>query len=60
MLEKLLVRQRREIKAELSESRKILTTGFTPPDDQLDPDELTAWTAVARVILNLHETITRY
>ena len=26
----------------------------------LDRAELAAWTSVARVILNLHETITRY
>ena len=29
------------------------------PTSQLDPAELAAWTSVARVILNLHETITR-
>jgi hypothetical protein len=29
------------------------------PDD-VDPIHLAAWTSVARVILNLHETITRY
>ena len=28
-----------------------------PPD--IDPAELAAWTSVARVLLNLHETITR-
>jgi hypothetical protein len=30
----------------------------TPPD--IDPSELAAWTSVTRVLLNLHEGITRY
>jgi hypothetical protein len=36
------------------------TVGELPPPDGLDPAELAAWTSVARTILNLHETITRY
>lgn len=36
----------------------LLRTGFAPVAD-FDKAELAAWTSVARVILNLHETITR-
>jgi hypothetical protein len=31
-----------------------------PADAALNPAEDAAWTTLARVILNLHETITRY
>jgi hypothetical protein len=37
----------------------ILKTGFAPVPPGVDPAELAAWTHVARVLLNLHETITR-
>ena len=37
----------------------FLKTGEKPTDATLDPAELAAWTSIARVILNLHETITR-
>lgn len=38
---------------------KLLKTGFSPIPEGLDHAELAAWTHVARVLLNLHETITR-
>ncbi len=38
---------------------KLLSVGQTPVPDSLDKAELAAWTHVARVLLNLHETITR-
>ncbi len=37
----------------------LLMTGFAPTPAALSPAELAAWTHVARVLLNLHETITR-
>jgi hypothetical protein len=37
----------------------LLKTGLSPVSTTLDPAELAAWTHVARVLLNLHETITR-
>jgi len=37
----------------------FLKTGFAPVPATLDKAELAAWTHVARVLLNLHETITR-
>jgi hypothetical protein len=39
---------------------KLLSTGAHPTPKDADVSELAAWTSVARVILNLHETITRY
>jgi hypothetical protein len=41
-------------------ARKLLATGDHPPAKDADVAELAAWTSVARAILNLHETITRY
>jgi hypothetical protein len=37
----------------------LLKNGFAPVPEGLDKSELAAWTHVARVLLNLHETITR-
>jgi mono/diheme cytochrome c family protein len=37
----------------------LIHTGERPVAADLDPAELAAWTSVARVVLNLHETITR-
>jgi hypothetical protein len=40
-------------------AKKLLSTGAHPLAKDVDDGELAAWTSVARVILNLHETITR-
>ena len=37
----------------------LLKTGLAPVPEGQNPIDLAAWTSVARVILNLHETITR-
>lgn len=37
----------------------FLKVGFAPAPPDVAPAELAAWTSVARVILNLHETVTR-
>jgi hypothetical protein len=39
---------------------KLLKVGNAPRNTSLSPYEHAAWTSVCRVILNLHETITRY
>jgi Protein of unknown function (DUF1553)/Protein of unknown function (DUF1549)/Planctomycete cytochrome C len=39
---------------------ELVKTGFSPAPKDLNVSELAAWTNVARVILNLHETITRF
>jgi hypothetical protein len=37
----------------------LLKVGFATAPGEIDAAELAAWTSAARVILNLHETITR-
>ena len=37
----------------------LLTIGLAPVGKDLDRPTLAAWTSVARVLMNLHETITR-
>ena len=44
----------------VEEAKKLIATGDAPQPSELDPIELAAWTSVARTLLNLHETITRY
>lgn len=45
--------------AEKSDDAKKLITNTTPPETST-PEELAAWTQACRVLLNLHEVITRY
>jgi hypothetical protein len=40
-------------------AQDLLKAGFAPVPADIPPFELAAWTHVARVLLNLHETITR-
>ena len=49
-----------EYTANLDAAGALVATGEAPLTEGLEPDELAAWTSVARVVLNLHETITRY
>jgi hypothetical protein len=44
---------------DLESAVALIHTGQSSPDPELDPAELAAWTSVARVLLNLHEVITR-
>jgi len=54
-----LATQREYYAAVPDDAAKLLATGFAPvPTENLT--ELAAWTSVCRVLLNLHETITRY
>jgi hypothetical protein len=46
--------------ADTTAANELITTGEWPVPQDIEPAELAAWTSVARVILNLHETITRY
>ncbi|MCC9603853.1 PSD1 and planctomycete cytochrome C domain-containing protein [Stieleria sp. JC731] len=39
---------------------QVLSQGIAKVDQGLQPNELAAWTSVARVLLNLQESITRY
>ncbi|MGC4005672.1 MAG: DUF1553 domain-containing protein [Pirellulales bacterium] len=59
-LTEFLTKQRAAFAAGESDPAKYLKIGLRPPNAKLDPVELAAWTSVCRVVLNLHETITRY
>ena len=45
--------------ADRAAAESLAKVGFAPAPAGVDPAELAAWTHVARVLLNLHETITR-
>ena len=55
LLDKHLAEYRQDTQA----AESLLKVGLLPAPKDVDPAELAAWTNVARVILNLHETITR-
>jgi hypothetical protein len=59
ILEQLWQKHLHEYQSDANAAREILTVGAKPAAADLAPAELAAWTSVARVILNLHETITR-
>jgi hypothetical protein len=48
-----------QYRADPAAARSLLGTGLSPVPQDIDPAELAAWTSLARVILNLHETNTR-
>jgi Protein of unknown function (DUF1553) len=43
-----------------ADASKLISVGESPVPKDVNPGELAAWTSVARVVLNLSETITRY
>jgi hypothetical protein len=55
-----LGKQREYYGGHKDDARKVVHTGFAPVAAGEDESELAAWTGVCRVILNLHEGITRY
>ena len=44
----------------LGDAERLVSVGETPVPENIDRIELAAWTSVARAVLNLHESITRY
>jgi hypothetical protein len=59
LLLELYARHKADFTKDGEAARKLIGTGERPVPADLDAVELAAWTSVARVILNLHETITR-
>ncbi|MEQ8763475.1 MAG: PSD1 and planctomycete cytochrome C domain-containing protein [Planctomycetota bacterium] len=59
-LTQLLSEHRRDYAEDPAAARSLLGVGEWQNDPDLDPVELAAWTSIARVLLNLHESITRY
>ena len=49
-----------EYTANLDDANALVATGEAATTEGVEPAELAAWTSIGRVILNLHETITRY
>jgi hypothetical protein len=58
-LRQVLTERRKAYQADPTAAQAFLKVGLTPPPAGLAPAELAAWTHVTRVLLNLHETITR-
>jgi len=59
VLKTLLEKQRQQFTAAPSQADALVKVGQSAAPSNVSPAELAAWTAVARVILNLHEVITR-
>ena len=55
----LLVKHSATYTSDSEAAAALVKTGLTPLSKDVNVSELAAWTSVARVILNLHETITR-
>jgi hypothetical protein len=55
----LLEKQRVNYRANPESALRLGQTGLFQPGQSIDPIESAAWTHPARVLLNLHETITR-
>jgi hypothetical protein len=51
--------QRKLFKSGEADPDKLLKVGLRPANQELDKVELAAWTSLCRVVLNLHETVTR-
>lgn len=60
ILEDLLNDMRDGYRADPERGKELIKVGLNSAGVQCPPEELGAWTAVARALFNLHETITRY
>ncbi len=60
VLIELLGKHRRQYAQDKAAADKAASAGETPRAKDLDVVEVAAWTSVARTLLNLHETMTRY
>lgn len=54
-----LHQQQKAFTAEPETAIELLNVGQSPPPQELDRVELAVWTSISRILLNLHETITR-
>ena len=59
LLAGLLQRARGSVAADPAAAAALLAIGIAPRDPSLDAGETAAWTALARAVLNLHETFAR-
>jgi Protein of unknown function (DUF1553)/Protein of unknown function (DUF1549)/Planctomycete cytochrome C len=56
----LLSSHRQQFQADPASAEKLIKSRLSPFNESLPITELAAWTSICRVLLNLHETITRY
>src|SRR5262249_20074822 len=54
-----LAKHAKDCAADPEAAKKLLGVGDAPAPKDVPPTELAAWTSVCRVVLNLHETMTR-
>ncbi|HUR60098.1 MAG TPA: DUF1553 domain-containing protein, partial [Opitutaceae bacterium] len=59
LLEELFRKQHERYQSDETAARQLASVGNAPAPQKIPPADLAGWTAVARAILNLHETITR-
>lgn len=59
VLKQLLADQAKQFQAAPEQMDQFLSVGQSVPTSEFDKTDVAAWTAVSRVILNLHEVITR-
>ncbi|MEO0475501.1 MAG: PSD1 and planctomycete cytochrome C domain-containing protein [Planctomycetota bacterium] len=55
----LLKRHREHFTMNAEDAKKLIAVGESPTAEGLDPVELAVWTSTCRVVLNLHESLTR-
>ena len=60
LLESLFTQHLAQYRADTKAAEELVQTGERPVAKDIDKAELAAWTSVARVVLNLSETITIY
>jgi len=60
LLANLLTQRRNEFQKNKKAAEDLLAVGISPRDNSLDAIEHAAWTATARAVLNLRETVGRY
>ncbi len=53
-------RQRERLRGRSEDARALNNVGLMRIPDEMAHEDVAAWTAVTRAVLNLHETITRY
>jgi mono/diheme cytochrome c family protein len=59
ILEKALSDQKERFSGDIEGARKLISVGESKPNDSLDPRDLAAWTMMANMLLNLHESVTK-
>ncbi len=59
LLTKIAARHLKQYQGDTGAAEALLKIGSKPANPKQDKAELAAWTSIARIVLNLHETITR-